>query len=66
MPPIQTSMTIAEIVEQHPTLMPIFQQWGLDPEQHKALHHESIQASCMMMDLDLNTLLAELEATLPV
>jgi hypothetical protein len=63
-PFIERGLTIDEVVHKYPSTRPVFERWGLNPTQQKALQHESISATCLVHHIDCDELLAELGAAL--
>jgi hypothetical protein len=58
--PITEEMTIPEIVEQYPQTREIFIRYGLNPTGYKALQHENLFATSRVHQIDLQTILNEL------
>ena len=53
-------MTIPDIVAAHPQTREIFNRYGLNPEGYKALQYENLFATSRVHQIDLQTILDEL------
>lgn len=60
---ITENMSVPEIVKQHPATAAVFRRFGLNPD-YKALQYENLSASVKVNQVDLQQLLAELNAAL--
>lgn len=58
--PITAEMTIPEIVEKYPKTDDVFKKYGLHVKGYKALQHENLFASSRVHQIDLATILSDL------
>jgi hypothetical protein len=61
---IHHEMTIPDILAAHPQTLPVFQQFGIEPDGYKAIQYENLFATSRVHQLDLDVVLAALNRVL--